>query len=376
MQFELASPADEPQLRGLLREVTLPGAIELSLEREPCINFANAVEGTPHHTIVARATAEEAIVAMGSRTIARRYINGEATSVAYLGQLRVARQARANPALLRGGYALLKSIHDAASVPWSFTTIVSDNRAARRVLEAGMRGLPSYEPVDELVTAMLPVAARRVQRMTSSLQAAPATPADVDDIVACLNRNARRYQFSRVWTREDLLCPERTRGLELTDFSIVRSNDTVVGCLACWDQRSFKQAVVRNYSRRLAGLRPLHNLLAGVTGAPQLPRIGTTVPFAWLSHLAVDDDDPTILPALLAGALQRARARSLEYVSLDLSSQNSYIPLIKKYFSPREYRSRLYVVRWPETGTAAGTAKAGTAAALDGRICHPEAATL
>lgn len=365
MRFELANGADEPGLRRLLRETRFPGAIELSFEREPCIDVANAIQGERHQTVVARPDANARVVAMGTRTLTTRYVNGVPTRIGYLGQLRVAACHRANPSLLRRGYAKLRELHADGAAPFYVTTIVSDNLPARRLLEAGLPGFPRYEHVDDLVTLTLPAAARRALRRAA---AAPACDAELPAIVDCLARHGARHQFAPVWTLADLCSDARTRGLCAADFVVVRRGRGIAGCLACWDQRAFKQAVVRGYAPQLRALRPLANLLSPVTGTPKLPPIGASVAFAYLSHLAVDDNDCGVLTSLLAGALELAAARGVDYVSLGLSARSPIAGAILERFKARTYESRVYVAYWPDGAAAVQ--------ALDARPTHLETAIL
>ena len=76
----------------------------------------------------------------------------------------------------------------------------------------------------------------------------------------------------------------------------------VVGCVARWDQRRFKQVVVRGYSRRIARWRPFVNAAGRWLGVPPLPAVGDRLELAYLSHLAVDGDNADVAVALVAAA--------------------------------------------------------------------------
>jgi len=54
VRFELATPADDAEVRRLLRENPMPGRVSISLEREPDAGLAAEVESDVHHTVVAR----------------------------------------------------------------------------------------------------------------------------------------------------------------------------------------------------------------------------------------------------------------------------------------------------------------------------------
>lgn len=366
MRFELASHNDEPDLRRLLRETRFPGEIELSLEREPCIEVANAIEGELHQTLVAKLDDARTIAGMGTRTLALRYVNGVPMRVGYLGQLRVAPAHRASPTLLRHGYAKLKELHADGRTDFYVTTIVADNMRARRVLEAGLPGMPRYRHVDDLVTLTMPARGRGLERVAVVPQ--PVTDQDLPQIVSCLARNGARFQFAPVWTLADLRSATRTPALGPGDFVAVRRDGHIAGCVACWDQRAFKQAVVRGYSARLARLRYVSSLLGGFLGIPKLPAVGAPVALAYLSHLAVDDDDLDVTMALIDAARALAASRRIDYVSLGLSARHPLLARLRTQFAARTYASRVYVVSWPDGAQAVR--------ALDSRPTHLEVAIL
>ena len=68
------------------------------------------------------------------------FVNGQATPVGYLSQLRIDRTQRVRKRLISGGYRKLKELHGDGAAQFYITTIVEDNSPARRLLEAGLDG--------------------------------------------------------------------------------------------------------------------------------------------------------------------------------------------------------------------------------------------
>jgi hypothetical protein len=204
--------------------------------------------------------------------------------------------------------------------------------------------------------------------MPAGLGIVPGSPDLLDEIAACLQRNYARYALAPYWTADDLASPERCRGLRPEDFYVALRSDRVVGCLALWDQRAFKQHVVHGYAPGVGRWRRQINLAARLLSLPHLPAPGAALAEAALSHAASDDDDPAVLLALIAAARAEARRRGLEVVTLGLARRNPMLRAVQAAFRHLEYRSVLYLVHWQD-GRAA-------AAALDDRPVHLEAATL
>jgi hypothetical protein len=157
-------------------------------------------------------------------------------------------------------------------------------------------------------------------------------------------------------------------GLKESDFHFLHQDGEVVACAALWDQRGFKQTVIRGYAPGLALARPALNLAARFTGGPRLPAEGQTLAHAFVSLLAVAPHKPEALIALLNGLRGLAVQRQIELLTLGFDVNDPRLHTVRRNFRFREYRSRLYMVHWPGMG--------GAASELDARILAPETALL
>ncbi len=363
---DLATPADDPEIRRLLRDNPMDGAIRVSLEREPNAFLGAAVEGEPHHTVVAREPSTGRIVGMGTRAVWNAFVNGAPCRLGYLSQLRVDRAFRGRRRILAAGYAALRELRGPDEAPFDVTSIIADNETARRLLAGGIPGIPGYRELSGFVALVLP--AVRKSRRPRAVRIEPCPPDRLAEVADCLERNRRRHQAAPFFTTAELSSPERSRGLAPQDFRLAVRDGRVVGCLALWDQSGFKQAVVRGYGPRLARWRPWINRVSRVLRMPRLPDPGEPLPHAYLSHLAVDDDDPGVFRALVESVHDEACARRYAYVVLGLAAGHPWLPWLERRFRPRRYASVLYTVDWGK-GSAA-------VEALDGRLPHVEAALL
>src|SRR6185436_1423673 len=279
---------------------------------------------------------------------------------------RVDRAFRGRRRILAAGYAALRELRAPDEAPFDLTSIIADNETARRLLGGGVPGLPTYRELSGFVTLVLP--AVRGSRKRPSVKIELCMPGRLTEVVDCLERNRRRYQAAPFFTAAELLSPESSRGLAPQDFRLARKDGQVVGCLALWDQSGFKQVVVRGYAQRLDRWRPWINRLSWVLGTPRLPDPGEPLPHAYISHVAVDEDDPEIFRALVESAHAEACARRFAYVVTGFAAGHPWLPWLERRFRPRRYESMLYTVNWGE-GSAA-------VEALDGRLPHVEVALL
>jgi hypothetical protein len=364
----LASREDDPAIRALLRDTAFPGDVSLSLEREPDSLAAASIEGDVHQVIVARQRTTGKLAAVAGRSVRDAFINGRPGRLGYLGQLRIDPAFRSRRDLMDAGFHFCRQLHLAGDARIYLASVVADNAAAARLLTRGTPGWPRFEPIDRLVTLAIPARATRRPSIPGDVRIQRGSAASLCGIVECLERNGRRYQFHPRWDTHDLLSTLRTRGLNLDDFLVAIRQDRVVGCMALWDQRAFKQVVVRGYSRRLARWRYVINLAAPWTGIPVLPPPGSALAFAYLSHAAVDDDDEGVLGALMADACGRAGRAGLDYVALGLSERSALLRGVRRRVRHRAYESVVYLAFWPD-GEA-------LARSIDSRPSQPELAIL
>jgi len=368
LHFEIANESHDAALRELLRDTPLAGSISISLEREPSFFAAESLLGPEHETVVALENG--AVVAAGSISARQRFINGEAMRVGYLSGLRLSQSCRGRAAILRSGYDEFRRIHARGGPSIYLSSIIADNEPARRFLERGLEGMPTYRFLSEFVTLVIqcrrPTRAwnstskflRKLQR--EGFRFIPECEGNSSEIAGLLNRYNRNYQFAPVWEARDL-CPDNMEVI----YSRTR---TPVACAGIWDQRAIKQSVVRSYSGALRWARPFMNLVATVIGTSRLPAVGDSLSHVYVSPLAVDPDQPELMQHLISLLRTRAEAQSADYLTVGFDARDPRLPHLRRAFHSREYKSRIYVVYW-EDGAA-------LARSLDDRLLAPEVATL
>ena len=365
--FELADRDTEGQFRQLLRENPLAGNIHVLLTREPDAFQAAAVSGDVFELLLAYRETPRSLIGSGGRFEFDAFVNGEERRIGYLGELRMQGGLRQRRHTLIEGYRAVRRLHEAGSAPFYLTTIIADNVSTRRLLERGLSDMPTYRPLEKMVT--LTISTRQAARLRSSGSGLEIMPVDgYDTLAARLVATGRNYQFHPVWSSGTLRSATRSRGISLDDFVVVADANGVRGITCLWDQRAFKQTVVAGYSRRLARLRPMLNLAAPVLRQPRLPAPGGRLESAFLSHLSVDEGDAAVSLALVGEAARRARARGIDYLMLGLAERHPLRQTLQKRLHCHSYVSMIYVVYWDDGREAA--------AGIDDRMPHPELALL
>ena len=373
VNFQLASEenaADDMDLRQLLRANPLPGEIQLSYEREPSFWAGAGIEGPKQQTMIVRAQDGRA-VGMGSRSVRTLYVNGEAHRVGYMSQMRVDPTFAwgvALPKVLAQGWRFFRELHQDGLTPYYLVSLVAGKSVAWRMITLGLPEWPTLHAVGGLLTYGITVRrARSVPKLGNGMTLRHATEDDRGAIGECLARNGRRRQFTPVWEAASLGDRLVTPDLSLDDFWVVERGTQIVGTLARWNQRRIKQSVVRGYGEPWAGMRKWVNLAARVGLAPRLPAIGEPIRHAFASHLAVENDDPTVASALLAAVYNSAVEAGDDYLMVGLDTEHPFTPLVRRYRRV-VYATQLFLATWGD--------EVALARKVDGRQMGAEIAVL
>jgi hypothetical protein len=336
--YWVAGDADEPVVRDILARVATGGKIQLSFQREPDA-FGASFGALAHDFILARNRRSGEYVGVCERVVREAFVNGELRRLPYLAGLRVVPGFRHRLLVLRGGFEALRELSGLPEdLPWSLTSIMSDNVPARRLLGANLRGMPRYEPVGELSTFAL--------QAQGDCESEHARESDLPQISSLLMKSARARQFAAAWTPEALQAAMESGWLWPRDFIVLKRRGTLRAVAAIWDQSVYRQVVVAGYAPWLARTRPLINLTAKLFGLPRLPPPGGALRAAYLSHLAVDEAAPEDLLALIRMARAEARRRHIDVLLLGHAAEHPLADWLRKLPRQREFRSQLYTVRW------------------------------
>lgn len=360
--FSFAGPDDDADLRRLLRENPMHGAISVTFTREPMYSLGNGLAGGSDRTLLARENSR--LVAAGHKATRCCWLNGEVRSCAYLGELRLDSSVQGRWDLIRRGFARFTEDYARQPADFCFTSIIADNHRAKRLLERGVRGLPRYEPLARFTTLLMSTSKCRTIHDYDVVTGAEVS---IGVLAHFLNESGRTRQLATHWTPE-LFASLSRHGLSPKDFIVLRNRGEIIGCAGIWDQRSFRQVRVHHYTPWLAACRPMVNLVAPLCGQPRLPAVGDILDQAFLTPLAFAQNDLAVLPLLIALARHTAAERGLGCLTLGYAENDRILAPVLGAIRGRRYASQLYQIHWP--GLKAPVSK------LDARPCLPDIALL
>lgn len=357
IRFALATDKDDPEIRRLLRENEMRGEVALSLEHEPHYFHHPKIASAEDKTVLA--FEKNRLVGLNRCSIHNRYLNGEIRRVGYFTNARLDASHKGRFDIIRRSFKLLHAeLHCSEPPFYYFCNFAADNHRAIRIAERHLPGMPLFEVMAHFVTLFIQVPRKedlfstRAQKQLKSegLNCISGAQEHIPDMAACLNFYAKKHQLALHWTEEEFRSLKRF-GLSPADFRVVWDGNKVIACAALWDQRTFKQIVVRGY---------------GSESPFRFGPVGSTIAQATLSPLAVPADNDQLLLAIIESSLSDAAKRGLEFLTLSFTSDDFRLTTIRNHFRCHEYLSRLDHVRWHDT----------EAEALDGRSILPETAFL
>jgi len=316
-----ATPGDNEQLIALAAACSMMGDISLRIDRGPDFFALNRLEGQCWRVGVAvRAGMIVGCVAISERLA---YVNARERRTGYVGDLKVHpahRDTRIADELSRYAERACELLPPTAPV---MITVLAGNRAMERRLP-GPRGVPMLRRIGTIRTHSIPILWRRRVNDPGCIRVAPAGWTDIDEMAALWSRVAPLRQLAPVLSASAmaewiLAAP----GLDISSYRLARSsNGELLGFLAVWDQRVFKQLTVVAYSTRMKAARSAFNLLVPTVGGERMPRPGSPLNCVSIAHICVPADKPRVLRALIISGYNEQRGSGCSFMNVGMDRRD------------------------------------------------------
>lgn len=330
-QFSLATPEDDQQLRQRMAEDAMKGNISISFRREPNYFAGCKVQGESYQILKCSEKNTGKIIALGSRLITTKFINGKPEKIGYLADLRVNPDYRKTTLLARG-YRFLRKLHEANPVPLYYSVILEGNTTALKNLVGGRAGLPQYRDLGLILTPAIHLDFPKPKIKIPGVTFRRARREQLPEIFAFINKWQSQKQFASYYQLADFETP-RLLGLKAEDFYVgLASDNRIVATAAAWNQGDFRQTHIEGYSGPLATIRPFYNLLAKLTPLKPLPAVGAKVPYFYLAFVAVENNDKEIFRGLLRWLYRdRLFTDNSHYFIAGLHEEDPLAAILKEY---------------------------------------------
>lgn len=326
-RIELATPDDAASLAAIYNsDDGFGGEIQVKFTREPDPYASLLAEGSGVVIPVVREVDSGRLVGMGACVTRTAWVGGEQVKVGYLTGLKALPEYRRGVPLIPQVYAFLRE--HTPDVRCYYTTILTANTLARKLLEKPRPRMPEYRPVSEYVTHFY--------------RAAPWWPGSAGGVQSGHPDQRPDAELAGVAPLPG------AEGWQLLD----RHGQPEAWCEVL-DQRATKQYVVTAYGGRYAQLSrlPVHWV-----GLPRLPRVGTSANYVSLAGIEARDDDPRTLRRLLRGVAARQRDR--DFIMVGAAGDQ---PLTEALAGLRTitYSSQLYTVHFDDDCLGLGSGRIG-----------------
>jgi hypothetical protein len=335
----LAAPEDDAQLRDLYSRSALSGALEIVYKREPSFFHALGVMGDESRVMVVRQ--DDRIIATGTLTFFKAFVQGTPRTIGYLHSLRVDPAYRYNIFLARG----FEKVHELAAargIPFYIATIIEDNNPLVRLIQKPRAFMPPFQDIGRFTTYVIPLF-RKKRRTSSRLAVAPAAgSAELEEGIDWIQQRGRTRDLFPVFTRE-IFQNQWMKDYGLQELLIARRGGSIAGTLAAWDQGRFRQTAVKAYHGKWRLFKSCYNALAPVLGGSRLPQANEEFKYMFAAFPAAAGDDPGILRELMRALCERALSAGYTYVVIGLHESAPLSKALAGFFTIR-YTSRVYMI--------------------------------
>ena len=344
-----AVSADDAALCELFARVTMDGDLRLAVERDPSFFGLYAMQRILDQQVQV-GEVEGRLAGVATMLAREAWLEGVQTPVTYLGDLRL-------EASLRGGFFLLNHFAEGftkflerTGSEVGLTAIIASNEAAIKALTKRSRRFPTkpiYRPWRKFEITNLHFTIPRRPRL-GPCEVRPGRAEDIPALAALLGSEWSRQPFGYVMDEERLRERlERWPGLRIEDFLCAWRGTELVGCVAIWDAKAVKRFRVEAYRGSMAWIKRAFNLGAFVLRYPALPQPGQVFPYAYLTHTAIQGEDPAVFQALLDTAYARYRKSGLCFLCLCVFEDDPYAPALTRYRTT-PLPAQLFLVSPPE----------------------------
>lgn len=322
-QYSLATAADGKDLLALYESDPFTGAISLLYTRRPNPYTSFSREGDRIILPIMRDTTNGRLCGAGCCVLRKAYVNGVIKNTAYLTGLKIAPDYQRRIPYIANVYQKMFSLTE-AEVDLYYTTILKENIPAQKLLEKRRRGMPEYRCIcDYTVFCFIPPKMRRDP--IYSLE-----KGNVSGLESFYEERLKHYNLSPPGVH--------IYGLQPQAFYTLRRGGRIVAACVLWDQRDWKQYIIKGY-------RGLFNILKHLPvrwlGYPDLPKENTIANYASVTMCFVEHNDLKLASYFLSQVAKRESR--YDFFLFGLTHQHPLQGLFQR-IKHVKYQSKLYTV--------------------------------
>ena len=262
-------------------------------------------------------------------------INKKIKTIGYLSEMRLNKDYRNNLYYIKNGFQAIKNIvPNKTTDDFYFTSIALDNHKAKRLLEANLPQMPKYTKLGQMTTLLF---SSNIGKDNKILKRADKS--SINMIINFYNDQSKNYQLSPNLTKSYINL------IGVNNFYYVNDeNNNIKVCLCLWDQRKFKQSVVKFYKYKIGRFLSVINFWAKITKRVELPKEMQQIESIFIAFFAFDNCSEKELTKILLEASFKAKNIDAKACIVGLSSNNPILKHLKTKLKAITYQTEIYQV--------------------------------
>lgn len=333
-ELVLAESKDFQEIKEIFESGQFDGKIAVQYLRNPSPIDSFAKEGEKVFLLTLKDKFENKLVGLGACIIRKVYKKGKVVRMGYLAGLKLLPKYHKKIAFFPYIYQKLYDITK-DEVDFYFTTILTDNVAAQKMLEKSRKLMPLYEYLGDYRVYFCKAGIKKINwrlgKNHKKGESYSVRRCDKEEIEAFFLKEAQNVDLS--------LESIDAYDLENAIYYGLFKNDIIVACGYVLNQQSYKQYVVRNYS---GAYRLLSKFPTRLLGYPSLPDINEVANCASAGVWAQNNDESLIHKLW---QFIRQDTKEFDFIMLGLYEKHP----LRNYFEKTKhihYDSRCYIVDW------------------------------
>ncbi len=316
-KYEFAQEKDGEEISKLLEKTSFDGDIQLIYSRRPNAVLSINKDSYKNAIVIGRDTETQQIKGIGICTIYKMNINNKACNIAYLGGLRIDKDASLN---IIEAYNILGNFIKENKAEYTFTTILNDNIYAQKMLTKKRKSMPEYKKLSDYTVNIF----GKNIKFKSKYKCKKVEKQDFQKL----------EKFILEESKSKIFFPKNIP--ELQNFYILEDeNKNILATGTLWEQTDYKQLIIKHYSKRFKILKTLVTPLLKFFGYPKFPKENEIIKYQTLSFVLYKNEN----------VLREFIKQISHFIDYDFFVYGS----TKKFnnrFAPIEYKSIVYIVDW------------------------------
>ena len=295
--YRLGTTADNPKIQDLVAKVTMPGPATFCFQRVPDFFAGAQVIGTEFVLVVAEDAERNCLAGLTVISGRDLYISGKVKKIYYSGDTRV------DPFYRRRGigtemFQVQKTYRKPEDLMQGL--VVKENEAPIKAGRNAEKGVFFNDWFSHTIETSFMFSRKSAPRVPKGVEIRLATPADAALIQAFNEKEAPRRNGYPVYDLQKLMAGDPYyNGLRIQDYALAFKGGQLVGIMAAWNQKAYKQTRIVAFKPIIALVRPLYNVYTKYFGGFTLPKVGGALNYLSLYNILIANDHKDVFRGMI-----------------------------------------------------------------------------